>query len=365
MAGDGPSASLAGMSKNQLYDIMCQMKTLIDQNQQQARQILIQNPALTKALFQAQIILGMVQPPQAAPSIQTTPPQISQTSSLPVEQARTQAAPAIPSQVRSQEQARKPQLNQPATPSSAPLPPASNLQPPAFPSHQFQPANQAKGAMQLPTAQSSQIPNLHPLAHQSASQQPHLQPPMALASNPMQQPIHASSMLHMPLQPPLPQQARPPIPFPHSGHPQMLPNMGFQQSGHPQPHHSQSVYHMGNKPPATHGQPPLPLQPPAQPSYQVGGPHGGPEYAPTGGSSQSPWVPGTQETTTAAPHPGPAPFPTHVGHGVQQANPPLLSRDMEKALLQQVMNLTPEQINGLPPEQRNQVLQLRDMLLRQ
>jgi hypothetical protein len=35
---------------------------------------------------------------------------------------------------------------------------------------------------------------------------------------------------------------------------------------------------------------------------------------------------------------------------------------MEKALLQQVMSLTPEQINLLPPEQRNPVLQLQLML---
>ena len=39
-----------------------------------------------------------------------------------------------------------------------------------------------------------------------------------------------------------------------------------------------------------------------------------------------------------------------------------LTPEMEKALLQQVMGLTPEQINLLPPEQRNQVLQLQEML---
>ncbi|KAA8542709.1 hypothetical protein F0562_023792 [Nyssa sinensis] len=70
VSGDGLPANLAGMSKNQLYDIMSQMKTLIEQNQQQARQILIQNPQLTRALFQAQIMLGMVQPPQVMPNIQ-------------------------------------------------------------------------------------------------------------------------------------------------------------------------------------------------------------------------------------------------------------------------------------------------------
>jgi hypothetical protein len=63
-SNDALTNNLAGMSKHQLYEVMVQMKMLIQQNQQQARQVLIANPQLTKALFQAQIILGMVHPPQ-------------------------------------------------------------------------------------------------------------------------------------------------------------------------------------------------------------------------------------------------------------------------------------------------------------
>jgi cleavage stimulation factor subunit 2 len=37
----------------------------------------------------------------------------------------------------------------------------------------------------------------------------------------------------------------------------------------------------------------------------------------------------------------------------------LLVSDQQNALLQQVINLTPEQINSLPPEQRQQVLDLQ------
>ncbi|TMW90674.1 hypothetical protein EJD97_015403 [Solanum chilense] len=72
MAGDGLPSNMTGMSKIELYDVMSQMKVLVKQNQQQARQILIQNPSLTKTLFQAQIMLGMVQPPQVIPTIQPT-----------------------------------------------------------------------------------------------------------------------------------------------------------------------------------------------------------------------------------------------------------------------------------------------------
>jgi len=36
--------------------------------------------------------------------------------------------------------------------------------------------------------------------------------------------------------------------------------------------------------------------------------------------------------------------------------------EQQKALLQQVLSLTPEQINSLPPAQRQQVLQLQQAL---
>ncbi|GJP62230.1 hypothetical protein CLOP_g19315 [Closterium sp. NIES-67] len=69
--GDGAAAAgadsadpltnqLAGMSKQQLYDLLAQMKVLIQTNRSQARAILVENPQLAKGLFQAQVMLGMV-----------------------------------------------------------------------------------------------------------------------------------------------------------------------------------------------------------------------------------------------------------------------------------------------------------------
>jgi Hinge domain of cleavage stimulation factor subunit 2 len=49
---DGITTTLAGMSKAQLYEILAQMKGLIQQNPAQARQILVTSPQLAKALFQ-------------------------------------------------------------------------------------------------------------------------------------------------------------------------------------------------------------------------------------------------------------------------------------------------------------------------
>lgn len=68
--------ALSKMPRAALFDIMAQMKGLIQQNQQQARQILVTNPSLTRALFQAQILLGMLKNPLSADAAaQPGPPQ--------------------------------------------------------------------------------------------------------------------------------------------------------------------------------------------------------------------------------------------------------------------------------------------------
>ena len=59
---DPTTSVLATMSHADLFGILAQMKDLIEKNFGQARQTLVDNPQLTKALFQAQIILGMVKP---------------------------------------------------------------------------------------------------------------------------------------------------------------------------------------------------------------------------------------------------------------------------------------------------------------
>ncbi|THG22125.1 hypothetical protein TEA_020841 [Camellia sinensis var. sinensis] len=394
------------MSKNQLYDIMCQMKaslaqfsiqfkfsfTLIEQNQQQARQILIQNPLLTKALFQAQIMLGMVQPPQAIPNIQSTvtqPP--TQQPVQPAQQTNVQATHALPGQNGLQDQTSAPQIpipvrkqhqNPPVMPIPSTSAPPLNLQSQSLPSHALQSVQQPKGhvnaqAPPISLPQSSQVPNISPLPIHSVSQPPPLQPSLPTGSTQLQQPIQTSGIMHLPLQPPLPPQPRPPsMPaFSHQIHSQIGQNPGFQHSGPPQLHHSQPMFHLGNKPPPSmgpsfpQGQPPLPSQPPPQSVYQVGGSHFGTEFNSQVGSSMQPerapaWIPGLADNAMGSQLPGPpllAPV-GQMGQGSQHPRPPPLTPEMEKALLQQVMSLTPEQINLLPPEQRSQVLQLQQML---
>ena len=57
---DPLTARLGEVSPRQMHDILVQMRTLAASNPAQARNLLLAHPALTRALFQAQLMLGMV-----------------------------------------------------------------------------------------------------------------------------------------------------------------------------------------------------------------------------------------------------------------------------------------------------------------
>ncbi|KAG2449127.1 hypothetical protein HYH02_005875 [Chlamydomonas schloesseri] len=73
-AQDKISTVIAGMTPLQLYEILSQMRTLAQQNSATARSILVSNPQLTKALFQAQVLLGMVKGSAPASTLPAMPP---------------------------------------------------------------------------------------------------------------------------------------------------------------------------------------------------------------------------------------------------------------------------------------------------
>ncbi|KAL6066038.1 cleavage stimulating factor 64 [Balamuthia mandrillaris] len=56
------SSVLEGMGAHQLYEVVAQMKVLVEQNPEQAKQILATNPQFSFALLQAQVVLGMIRP---------------------------------------------------------------------------------------------------------------------------------------------------------------------------------------------------------------------------------------------------------------------------------------------------------------
>ncbi|KAJ4875061.1 hydroxyproline-rich glycoprotein family protein [Raphanus sativus] len=375
MGGDGVlPANLAGMTKSQLYGIMSQMKALIDQNHEQAREILIQNPVLTKALFQAQIMLGMVQPPQVV--VPKVEPQVAPQPPKPSAQAHTSSLQEAAAQPQAPIRKHTLQQPMPMPPPPPPPPPPSvsatnsaPLQQPRF-SHP-QRLNPAGTSLSHP--QSSQVQNAPPPApHHHPTSQPqsfhHLDTPASSAQlqQPQQQPMHSVGG------PRLPQHQ--PRPYHHQFGPSQTgpPNAGFQHHGAPPQHQSQPMFHSGNRLPASggpqfpQGQPHLVSQPPYQGGGQFRGDYnnnqlGGPTAADRGPS----WMAGQSESSSITHLPGLGPVPSPSQDGPRGGPPPPpapISAEMEKALLQQVMSLTPEQINLLPPEQRNQVLQLQQIL---
>ncbi|THG04473.1 hypothetical protein TEA_022645 [Camellia sinensis var. sinensis] len=121
--------------------------------------------------------------------------------------------------------------------------------------------------------------------------------------------------------------------FSHQIHSQIGQNPGFQHSGPPQLHHSQPMFHLGNKPPPSmgpsfpQGQPPLSSQPPPQSVYQVGGSHFGTEFNSQVGSSMQPerapaWIPGLADNAMGSQLPGP-PLMLSLSQGLF-LSPPLL-----------------------------------------
>ncbi|KAJ7547639.1 hypothetical protein O6H91_08G096500 [Diphasiastrum complanatum] len=435
---------LANMSKHQLYEIMSQMKGLIQQNQHEARLILVANPQLTKALFQAQIMLGMVRPPEASQiqALQQSQSQLPQPLQGPLRQSSAsmqQAAMAVTT----------------LSGNVVPQPPTGVYPQPQTSMYPQQAASFASVPVQTSSQQQPRPPAPAPVPASA----PNLQPVPSLSTGPTPPPL-------------------PPFPPPVQGHPQAAPSMNFQSSPSVQQTlHRPPIQQQGGTPfnmgmvYQQHGQPPLPPQPPPQQTYQTGasikapdafrtdsdrggapgiaqssshrilsgsnsmglGPGGpvhvgrGPSY-PGGpgafGSNQvGPFPPSTGSVggIMVPPNVGPTGLGGSMGSvpplGTGTTNPPMsggpavggptfasvsgtgggigasaggvssgpgfvhpqmygqvqmqappqpqhipLELEQQKALLQQVMNLTPEQINSLPPEQRQQVIQLQQAL---
>ncbi|KAJ7519896.1 hypothetical protein O6H91_20G059800 [Diphasiastrum complanatum] len=159
-ASDPLTSYLASMSKNQLCDILSQMKAFVQQNQQEARQILAAKPHLTKALLQVQILLGMVHPHQLSQLTPSTTSASSQTIAagvsssvnlVPLMPLYIQQPPSmIPSKILgiSSQQLLPPLPSQPRPP----VPPPAPLMPPMAQTHPSQ-----SMSFQVPPAQ-QQIP---------------------------------------------------------------------------------------------------------------------------------------------------------------------------------------------------------------
>ena len=160
---DPLTARLAEVSPRQMHDIMVQMRTLAQSNPLQARQLLLSNPALTRALFQAQLMLGMVA--AASEGGPPTLPSQPQPLTAAVPPPATTAVAAVPG-------AMPPALPggpfmggpQPVHGYGGMLPPAGAVQPP--PPHMQAPFAAPPGAWPpsgMPHHQGVGLPTLQPL----------------------------------------------------------------------------------------------------------------------------------------------------------------------------------------------------------
>ncbi|XP_010243343.1 PREDICTED: cleavage stimulating factor 64 isoform X2 [Nelumbo nucifera] len=355
---------LAKMSKHQLQEVMSEMKAMATQKKELARQLLVASPQLSKALFQAQIMLGMVTP------------QMLQMTNI---RQSTVSQPPVQDGLHSQQQA--------ALPSHPPVPQGAlyTNQTSAIPQqqvpmqHRFQHPQQAQSQVPLQTTivgQSgiSTVPSIQP------------QPFTGLPPRPQTQAVATSTALKQQMQQALLQHPRQ-VGTANLGHTSqlVLPNAALQ---HP------SL---------------LPRPPLAQQSFQPvssvlsGGPetiHKDAERA-TQATDDATWIPrsiagdgsdptihpsklarledgrsashsmiskNTSVTTGLTQVVGTGPLSANqvasegVQHSENQVPQLQLPPEVESALLQQVMSLTAEQLSSLPPEQRQQVIQLQQML---
>ncbi|XP_042519520.1 cleavage stimulating factor 64-like isoform X3 [Macadamia integrifolia] len=387
---------MAKMSWNQLYEIMSEIKVMAIQNKELARQLLLASPQLPKALFQAQIMLGMVKPQVLQmQNIRQSPGSQLQSQLQEGKQGQQSALRPIPGQIpllqnnmqiglmsRLQE-GQVPALPQSASVNSQPslLLQQGLIQP------RFQHPHQAQSQVLV----ESLVPGQSGVSTVSSIQ---TQPYSGL-SVPLQTPALATSTaLKQQVQPPLLQPPRP-VGAVNSGHNAQLrhPNAGLQH-------------------------PSLLLRPlSSQPSFQPGSSAlpGGPETVhrdaersaqatdngtwatrsnnysnmPSGLPEQTNIVTDSSEgmnhpsklarlkdgrqdshrvvnVNTSATGSLAANLASSTD-GVQQYEkkfPPQLQLppEVESTLLQQVMTLTPEQLRSLPPEQQQQVIQLQQML---
>ncbi|KAH9563594.1 hypothetical protein CY35_05G133600 [Sphagnum magellanicum] len=389
-SGDALTNHLAGMSKHQLYEVMVQMKTLVQQNQQQARQVLMANPQLTKALFQAQIMLGMVRPPQMvqptmqAPQTQqqqgpTAPPptNLMQQPPLPP-QPRPVAAPpsGVPNQIQ--------QTNQLQQFSYQPTPPQQ--QPLAQTPFQQQGAMVQQGVAVAYPQQQGLPPANQPLPQQQYQM---MQPNIGRMGVDMSTGAPSLGQGSMPSGAGGVMPAGPGIG--PGGTSQMGRGPGMTQPGQQMVGMVPGVL-MNQAPPSSSGLGGMPggsmhgMGPmvPLAGGHVMGGVNQG---IPTGiGAPILPGM-GASDSNLRPSYLGPSPGglsgpvdgglaagsgmqPHAYGQAAQHPVPPPPQQqsqvpgelEQQKALLQQVLSLTPEQINSLPPDQRQQVLQLQQAL---
>ncbi|VVA94960.1 unnamed protein product [Arabis nemorensis] len=302
-ASDPLTLHLAKMSRSQLSEIISSIKLMATQNKEQARQLLVSRPQLLKAVFLAQIMLGIVSPQVLqTPNIVQAPSHMTGSSIQDTQ---------LSGQVSSQ-----------------------NFLPPL-----------AQRSQQLSHPPHSQFPT------QQSSKQPFSQIPQLVAQpGPSSvNPPPRSQVKGLSDTAPFQRQKQLVPASTNVGYSSQtsVPNNAIQPSQVPRPALTNSVVQQGGQ----------------TVSLNYGkrineGPHQS-----VNRPSKMMKVEDMRTTPFPGGHASNSILPNQVQNQVQQQDPQTrISPDVQSALLQQVMNLTPEQMRLLPPEQQQEVIKLQQAL---
>lgn len=380
---------LAKMSRNQMFEIMSEMKVMATQNKELARQLLLSSPQLPKALFQAQIMLGMVTPQVLQmPNIRQSPGSLLHPPPL-QEGMKDHKLALFPPHSGNKMPPGMQEGHLPSVPQNVLVnnQPSSGTYPQLSMQPRFSHPQQTQTGQHLPQTTMSMQPGV--------STVPSMRPFSGLPIRPQTQVLETSTALNQQIQqPPLHLRSVAPANLTHNTYQ----NATVQDSFLPRPPLSQqnfqpsssnsmmrpSVPDLANKFAERSAQVPVDARNSTYLNMSSGPLEQKRRMGDTSDNMNRPSklarledgqvVRSTvnQQTSTIG---GSGPIQA-VGIGSSPANrisstegmqypekqAPQQAPDDESALLEQVMNLTPEQLSSLPLEQRQQVIQLQKML---
>ncbi|XP_023550987.1 cleavage stimulating factor 64 [Cucurbita pepo subsp. pepo] len=368
MPNDPLTLHLAKLSRSQLTEAMSGLKVMATQNKDLARQLLLARPQLSKALFQSQIMLGMVTPQvlqnpnlrqpsthpqlplhdiqqgqssslQIQPGLPPLAPNRMQTGFVPKKETQVSLTPQNPLAPHQFSASQRPPLQSQIQPSLALQGTLTGI-----PGGSLLPSVSLPGSMSV--RQQVQVPT-------SASLKQHMRPPSQQYSGHGGAviPGHNAQIANPEAKPSL-------LPRPS------LPDADFQPGssaaygasqivGSDADRSSQVPLGVDGKRKIPHGFSGTTNRPVKHIKLEDG--KGSPFSA--GGLSASVGNNGARQLGIAS-------DPNLPGIQISEKPTSMLPHDVESALLQQVLNLTPEQLNSLPLEQRQQVIQLQQALRR-
>ncbi|KAM4585933.1 cleavage stimulation factor subunit 2 isoform 1-T1 [Fundulus diaphanus] len=369
-APESISRAVASLPPEQMFELMKQMKLCVQNSPQEARNMLLQNPQLAYALLQAQVVMRIVDPEIA----------------LKMLHRQTAVQPLVPSgQVGG-----APPVNPPAQPNvqqvSQPQPvPVMHIN--GAP-QMMQPANMGvvPGPMPVPgpgpgpgpvgppgNLQSSPTGSAGPAAIERP-QGPGGIPPRGLLGDGPNDP-RGGTLLSVTGEVIDPNRAYMAAPPPHQAPPVHIPQMGGgpppEMRGPPMPEPRTMMVDPRGPPMMEPRGPPMmePRGPPMEPrgrdprAMDTRGPVAGQRVAVVPGmQGPVPHTMGPNAPPPARPGPGISGVPPSGG-GFSPGQGQVSTQDQEKAaLIMQVLQLTPEQIAMLPPEQRQSILILKEQI---